>query len=264
MKFLQGLILLGLSSLSHAFTWTDLWLTRDQQAQKLMATKNYKEAEERFQATGWKAAAAYRAKDYQKASELYTALGTDQGFYNAGNALAHAQAFPKALQAYEKALRINPHNKLALDNKKLIEDLLKNQPPRPKKPSSGEEKNQQQKDQSQGMKNASDNQGKKRQNSKTPNTDNKAQDNKTQDNKAQDNKAQDKTKPGQDASASGEKAMQLPQENSQKKDKAGKSQSLAEKEKQEANDKLLRILPEDPGGLLREKFLRDYQRRHDE
>jgi len=46
--------------------------------------------------------------------------------------------------------------------------------------------------------------------------------------------------------------------NGKKKDKA---QSEAEREKQQTKDQWLRLIPDDPGGLMREKFLRDHLRR---
>ncbi|SIR83814.1 Ca-activated chloride channel family protein, partial [Fluoribacter gormanii] len=39
------------------------------------------------------------------------------------------------------------------------------------------------------------------------------------------------------------------------------AQSEAEREKQQAKEQWLRLIPDDPGGLMREKFLRDHLRR---
>ena len=69
-------------------------------------------------------------------------------------------------------------------------------------------------------------------------------------NKEQDKDKQDKDKQDKDK---------------QDKDKQDKQQSeaerAAEKEKEQAKQQWLRLIPDDPGGLIREKFLRDHIRR---
>ena len=72
------------------------------------------------------------------------------------------------------------------------------------------------------------------------------QDKQAQDKQAQDKQAQDKQ--AQDKQAQDKQAQNKP-------GKAGRSPE------QRANDQWLRMIPDDPGGLLREKFLRDHVRR---
>lgn len=122
-----GIFLLSIFTCSsYAFSWTDLWSTKDQQAQALMKIGQFKQAETTFQHADWRAAAAYRAGDYQQAAKEYQLLQNEQGYYNQGNALAHLGQYQEAIKAYNRALAMNPNNKDALFNRKLLEDLLKN------------------------------------------------------------------------------------------------------------------------------------------
>jgi Ca-activated chloride channel family protein len=210
----------SLVSLSaQAFQWQDLWSTPDQQGKELMLKKQYKEAKDRFTRNDWSAAAAYRDEDYQKAADLYKNEKNEQGYYNEGNALAHLEKYKEAIKSYDKALAINPKNQDAINNRKLIEELLK------------KNKDQQNKDQQ-----------------------NKEQQNKEQQYKEQQNKdQQDKDQQDKD------------QQNKEKQNKAQQDKEQnnteEEREKQQAKEQWLRLIPDDPGGLMREKFLRDHLRR---
>ena len=110
-------------------------LTKNQQAQQLMKQGQFKAAEAKFERPDWRAAAAYRAGEYQEAAKQFQDLQSETGFYNQGNALAKSGKYKQAIEAYNKALAINPKNKDALFNRKLVKDLLR------------KNKNQQNKDQ---------------------------------------------------------------------------------------------------------------------
>ncbi|WP_131775067.1 tetratricopeptide repeat protein [Legionella anisa] len=51
------------------------------------------------------------------------------------------------------------------------------------------------------------------------------------------------------------------QQNKKNNQNNNEAQSEAEREKQQAKEQWLRLIPDDPGGLMREKFLRDHLRR---
>ena len=200
MRYLIFLFTSCLSLAAQAWQWQDLWSTPDQQGQELMSQQQYKEAGATFTRNDWAAAAAYRAGDYQKASELYQKQQDEQGFYNEGNALAHLGKYKEAIAAYDKALAKNPKNQDAIDNRKLLEKLLQQQKQDQQK--QGQQKQDQQK----------------------------------QDQQKQDQQKQD-------------------QQSQTKKD------NKDDQEKKQAKEQWLRLIPDDPGGLLREKFLRDHLRR---
>ena len=216
---------------TYAFSWVDLWSTKDQQAQHLMKKGQFKQAETTFQQADWRAAAAYRAGDYEQAAKEYQLLRSEQGYYNQGNALAHLGQYKEAIKAYSQALAINPNNKDALFNRKLLEDLLK------------QNQNQQnQQDQKQ-------NQNKDQQSQNQQNKDQQGQNQQSQN-------QQNKDQQGQNQQGQNQQAKQGDQ-----KEGMNNTQSAEELEKQQAKEQWLRLIPDDPGGLMREKFLRDHLRR---
>lgn len=219
-----------ISNQLKALSWSDLWFTPNQQAQHLMEKGQFAKAKDLFERNDWAASAAYRAGDYEQAAKLFNELKTEQGYYNQGNALAHLGKYEEAIRAYDKALAFNPNNQDALYNRKLISELLKKDKEK-KKSQNQQDKDQQNKDQ----------QNKDQQNQGQQNQDkqNKNQQNRDQQNKAQQNKNQNKKNDKQE----------------------GEIQSESNQEKQLAKEQWLRLIPDDPGGLMREKFLRDHLRR---
>ncbi|WP_454784909.1 tetratricopeptide repeat protein [Legionella sp. WA2024007413] len=293
-RFFIFLFISFLSYATHAFSWQDLWSTPDQQGRELMKKNQFKQAKETFTRSDWTAAAAYRAGDYQKAAELYQDLNNEQGYYNQGNALAHMGQYEEAIKAYDKALAINAANQDAIYNKKLVEDLLKkdkekkqnkdqqnkDQQNQDQQNKEQQNKEQQNKDQQNKDQQNKDQQNKEQQNKEQQNKDqqNKEQQNKEQQNKEQQNKDQQnkdqQNKDQQNKEQQNKEQQNKDQQNKeqqnkeqQNKDQQNKeqqnseAQSETEREKQQAKEQWLRLIPDDPGGLMREKFLRDHLRR---
>ncbi|SCX92676.1 Ca-activated chloride channel family protein, partial [Legionella micdadei] len=67
---------------------------------------------------------------------------------------------------------------------------------------------------------------------------------------------QNKDQQGQNQQGQNQQAKQGDQ-----KEGMNNTQSAEELEKQQAKEQWLRLIPDDPGGLMREKFLRDHLRR---
>ncbi|MBI2784847.1 MAG: tetratricopeptide repeat protein [Legionella longbeachae] len=87
---------------------------------------------------------------------------------------------------------------------------------------------------------------------------NKDQQSKEQQNKEQQNKEQ-QNKEQQNKEQQNKEQQNKEQQNKEQQNQ--KVQSEAEREKQQAKEQWLRLIPDDPGGLMREKFLRDHLRR---
>ncbi|MFO2765591.1 tetratricopeptide repeat protein [Legionella pneumophila serogroup 1] len=284
-----------ISNQLKALSWSDLWLTPNQQAQHLMEKGQFAKAKDIFERNDWAASAAYRAGDYEQAAKLFNELKTEQGYYNQGNALAHMGKYEEAIRAYDKALAFNPNNQDALYNRKLISELLKkdkekkknqdqqnqdkqnkdqqnqdqqNQDKQNKDQQNQDQQNQdkQNKDQQNQNQKNQDKQNKDQQNQNQQNQDkqNKDQQNKDQQNQDKQNKEQQKqSQQNQDKQNKDQqnKAEQNKDQNKKNDKQEGEIQSGSNQEKQLAKEQWLRLIPDDPGGLMREKFLRDHLRR---
>lgn len=241
---------------AHCFNWSQLWATPDQQGQALMKQQRFKEASAQFDNKEWRATASYRAGEYQQAAQAFESLNNEQGFFNQGNALAKMKAYEKAIQAYNKALAINPANDDALFNKKLLEDLLKNQ-----------QKNNKKDDKKDNKKEKSDNQNKEKQEQdESGKSDQSKEQDQQKDDQNKEGQQDQKNKPDkekQDQKQDEEKPGETPAkpEESKAKPEEEKESSADDREQQRIKDQWLRLIPDDPGGLLREKFLRDHIRR---
>ncbi len=286
---------------AHAFNWQDLWSTPDQQGQSLMNKGQFSKAKDTFEREDWAAAAAYKSGEYEHAADLFKEQHTEQGYYNQGNALAHMGQYEKAVASYDKALAINPNNQDAEYNRKLVKELMKkdkekqqnqDQQNQNQKDKDQQNKDQQNKDQQSKDQQSKDQQNKDQQNKDQQNKDqqNKDQQNKDQQNKDQQNKdQQNKDQQNKDQQNKDQQNKDQQSKDQQNKDQQNKDQQNKEKqkeqqagkdkekkadkteqgtiesedsrEKQQAKQQWLRLIPDDPGGLMREKFLRDHLKR---
>lgn len=129
--------------------WKDLWRSPDQKALKAFEQQRYQRAADTFETTEWKAAAEYKAGNYEQAAELYNNIDTADGHYNRGNALARSGLLDKAAEAYQQALNLDPEHTQAADNKATVEQLLEQQKQQSQSDQGGEGKQQSGQDQSQ-------------------------------------------------------------------------------------------------------------------
>ncbi len=125
--YLAIILVLIIPQPAPAWDWRNLWLTPDQQASQAFEKGDMPKAAELFNNQAWKAAAHYKAGDYKKALKSLEGLSGAENLYNRGNALARLGRYPEAVEAYKKALELNPEHEDAKYNKKLIEDLQKQQ-----------------------------------------------------------------------------------------------------------------------------------------
>jgi Ca-activated chloride channel homolog len=127
---------------AHAFDWADLWRRADQQAERAFAERRALEAERLLgrldPGSPWRAPLLYRAGRYAEAEALYAAEDTAAAHYNRGNALALAGRLEAALGAYGAALERSPSMRDALHNRALVRQALEAQ--RAQAASGGEER----------------------------------------------------------------------------------------------------------------------------
>lgn len=254
--------LLGLPVPAHALSWDDLWLTHDQQALRALQEGDTASAQEKFNHTQWKAAAAYRNGQYDRATELYQGDSAID-HYNRGNALAKDGKLEEAIASYNQALALAPEMEDAQFNRELVEQLKQQQQNQQQDQPKGDpqekpedQKNQQQpgeqdpEDANDGSDNPS---GSNNQNSAEP-PDPEAEDGQQEGEQSQPEsqpEPSDQSTDPQPSPGDGEKSEQPSQ---------GALPEMSEEEKQ-AMEQWLRKIPDDPGGLLREKFRYESRKR---
>src|ERR1700733_127661 len=128
MRRVTLMLLLALASAAaRADTWSDLWATHEQQAQKLLDSKRPVEAAPLFADPRRRAYAELQAGQSAKAAEPLAPFKDAESQYNRGNALAHTGKLQDALAAYDAALKQSPRSNDVLRNRELVAQALKQQ-----------------------------------------------------------------------------------------------------------------------------------------
>jgi Ca-activated chloride channel family protein len=300
-----GLLLLAVlapvPSPAGALEWADLWKTPDQQAQRTLQSGDAKAAAERFVDPGWKAAAEYKAGEYDEAAKRLEAIDTPLAQYNRGNALAQQGQLEAALKAYDRALQLNPGHEDAQYNRELVEDALKKQQEQPQK----QDQSESSKDGEQGQQSKQDQQKQDGQKKPAESQDQKPEQSPSEQDQDQAGNQSDGEKPagenneskdpaqasesqsgageddpkkqapesaGQEKPTEQESAQQeTPAEQAQPGDQGTKDAKdkpaaaaqgpESQSESDQAEAQWLRRIPDDPGGLLKRKFSYQYRLR---
>lgn len=264
MAFRRGLVLtllvfvLPLPQQAFALEWSDLWQTKDQQAQELLLQGEANDAAALFEDPQWRAVANYRNGDYAGSAAGFSANGDAESLYNLGNALAKLGEFESAIDAYDEVLEMAPDFEDALYNRDLLQDMLEQN----QDSEGGDQGNQDNASEAGGGAQQSEGESQSEQSgeegsSGDPGAEGGEQSVRDEDSANQedlDALQEELQRAAQEAQAAGE-----PQE------QEGMSQAEAEamrraQEQQQAMEQWLRRIPNDPGGLLRRKFRYQYQR----
>ncbi|KPQ02487.1 VWA domain-containing protein [Marinobacter sp. HL-58] len=246
-----------------ALEWDSLWSRQDQRAPELIE-KDPGRAARILDDPAWRGSALYREGDYERAAEAFAEAGTPAAEYNRGNALARAGKLEEALDAYDKALEQQPDNEDAQHNRELVEQLLEQQ-----QNESGEEGDEssdqdgdQQQDNQQNSEGGSDNQNQQGDSSDQPGD---QQQNNQQNDQQQENESQGDSDEQEQEQEQEQPSGQENQSDADNTDSEGQqSRSPAELETSpldQGQEQWLRRVPDNPGGLLRRKFLQQYQER---
>ena len=246
---------------TEASVWQDLWYTADQQGQNALENGDAEKAQSLFKNQQWQASAAYKNADYDSAAELFKQGDSADDYYNLGNSLAHMGELDKAIAAYDQALQLQPDMQDAIANKKLIEQLKQQQ--------QQQDQNGESQDQSQ------DSQSQDSPSQDSPSQDSQSQDSQSQDSQSQEGEQQQSNQKETEQEAEQEDESEAVQQDlEQQQDQESAEQQLSEMQKSE-QEKLeeqqqqelqqwLRRVPDDPGGLLRQKFRHQSQQRANE
>jgi Ca-activated chloride channel family protein len=224
---------------AQTYEWIDLWQTPNQQAAKLLDSGDSSGAQTLFDDPKWRASAAYKANNFDQASADFYTDDTATGHYNRGNALAKAGKLDDAIEAYDSALALEPNMEDAIANKSLVSQLKEQQQEQQEQNQDQQSQDQQSQDQQSQDQQSQDQQNQDQQSQDQQNQDQQSQDQQSQDQQSQDQQSQDQPSPDTQDSMQTETNNALTEE---------------EKQEQQAIEKMLRRVPDDPGGLLRAKF----------
>ncbi len=275
---LLPLLLLPQSPGAEAGWWDDLWLTRDQQGQQALQRDDYEAAARLFEDTDWSATSAYRNEDFETAAERFAARDTADAWYNRGNALARSGQLDEAIEAYRESLQREPGRTDAEENLALLEQL-KQQQEQQQQQGQGEnrdrnegqdqqqnpEQDQQQGSQQQQQDNAGQNdQG---QQGEQTGENQQAGEEQHQEQGETDEQRQDAPDASEDEQQSPAESQAAAGEAEQAGDEQQAGAAAAQQgdnEQDQAMEQWLRRVPDDPSGLLREKFRYESRRRQRE
>jgi Ca-activated chloride channel family protein len=224
---------------AHALDWQTMWQNDDQRASRLFERGEHAAAAALFDSPEWRASANYRAGDYATALETWQQLDDEDADYNRANTLAKLGRYEDALAAYQRLLEKAPAHQDARFNKQALEEWLKRQ------------QQQQQQQQQQGG------QAEEQQQSESGAS------------QAGDSPQSAEGEPSQ-ADSGGQDQQQVQNRQQQSQQSAEQEQQATENEAmaqldqkmtQQAAEQWLRKIPDDPGGLLRRKFIYQYRQR---
>ena len=303
------LVVIGAARAESA--WTDLWLTRDQQGQRLLDSGKPAAAARTFEDVRRRAHAEIQAGEFANAARRLEKLSDPQSQYNRGNALARSGRLENALAAYDQAIQqTTAQSALGRDarhNRELVAKQLERQASAQSKPSqhsqsaqpSQSEQNGQAQGGNQGQpQNGERNAANQSQQQERPRQAQQQQAQSDQGSKSEQSRQRQAASP-QSQSSQGDSAAAEAEKKSQQaadarrdaaaalargkqdekgepqgqgvergdptKDRNGKPAASAvdqpQSEQALAYDQWLQQIPDDPGGLLRRKFLIEHLKR---
>jgi Ca-activated chloride channel family protein len=233
---------------AHALAFEDLWLRKDQQGARLLEAQRPTEAAQRLENREWRGIAQYEAGQYEAAAKTFAQGNSAADHYNRATSLAKAGQLTGALDAYDQALKLQPHFPEAIHNRALVEALIK-----------------QQQDQ-QAAQNAASSDAESSEQQSQP-------DSQTQ-SSAQDSDSHDEPRAAPSHDESGQPTGQISEEAGERSEAAEageetdeplsqpRSDALSE-ERRQSLEQWLREIPDDPAELLRRKFWYQQQQKQE-
>jgi len=247
----------------------NLWLRQDQRAMQAFQSGDAEEAAALFTENDWKAAAHYRAGNFARSNELLDTPDSSSDYYNKGNILAKLGNYPDAIEAYDQALDIDPDNEDAHFNRELVQQALQQQQQQEQDDSqqsqdqSGQQQQDpaQQKSQHQPPDEASEEQPQNNQADEKQQSAEQQQDQLRDINENQDEQRPDQQQEQQPETPQAEQRQDHDEQQlqAQQQHEAIEKEDAQTVESEQAMEQWLRRIPDDPGGLMRRKFIYQYR-----
>ena len=245
-----------------ALGWDDLWLRADQQAARALQAGEPEQAAQLARDPALRGTAEYQAGNFDAALDAFATQADVDAEYNQGNALAQLQRYEDAIAAYDRALEQQPEMADALHNKAEVEKLLQQQ--------EQEQQQEQQDQQGDSGENEDPQQGQQDQDAGGEQQDDQDEPGEQGESGEQENSDEQQAGASsaeeQQEGENEESVEDLQQSAEAEEEQAAEQQATAEaepldSEEQRAAEQWLRRIPDDPGGLLRRKFLYQYKQR---
>ena len=267
LAFRRGLVLmllvfvLPIAEPAHAFSWDDLWLTKNQQAERLLEKGSAPDAAELFTDSRWRAVANYRAGEYGGSAAGFADHEDVSSLYNLGNALAKLGEFESAIDAYEEVLERDPDFEDAVYNRDLVKDMLEQS----EDSQSGDQGNQENSSEAGGGAQQSEGQSDSEQAGQEGATGEPGSEGEQGDASVRDEESANQEDMEAMQAELERAAQEAMEQSAEGQEQEGMTQAEAEamrrvQEQEQAMEQWLRRIPDDPGGLLRRKFRYQYQR----
>ena len=243
--------------------WGELWQREDQRAPELIR-ENPADAASRLDDPEWRGSALYRSEQFEQAAEAFAAAEGARADYNRGNALARAGQLEQALAAYDQALEQAPGMTDARENRELVRQLLDQQQQQNQQQNQGQESQQQENGDSQ---NGSSDQSPGNQGQEQSQESGQSENGQDQDQPSEQSSNNGTNENDSNASDSQDNTGAEQQQQAQSRDGtdgSGQTEAPAQISEQplsQGQEQWLRRVPDNPGGLLRRKFLQQYQER---
>tara|TARA_Y100000296_G_scaffold17555_1_gene20753 strand:- start:1524 stop:3566 length:2043 start_codon:yes stop_codon:yes gene_type:complete len=279
--------------------WQKPFMNDNQEALNKYQRGKYKDAVSQFNSEAWKASSLFKSGDYEGALNAYKNIPGAESLYNQGNALAKLGKLEEAIEKYEQALDEAPEFEDAKINKKVVEDLLKQQQQQDQQQNQSENSSDDQQDNPQD--NGQDSANNDQQQSGDQNNQDGSSDQNGQQNESESQQSDQTQQPSGDEQHGGDNSQQPDQsemnsENepsdtqqqnaeSEQRDNTQQANAQAQKDEQEAQreaqamqgqeseltdaekeelqrmEGLMRRVPDDPAFLLKRKMQLEAQKR---
>ena len=236
---------------AYASVWDDLWLNKNQQAERMLEEGAPTEAAELFEHPEWRAVAEYRAQDYRGSAAAFAEGEDARNLYNLGNALARQGEFESAIDAYEQVLELDPDDADAAYNRDLLQQLLDQQEQQ-------QNEQQQSNQQGEGEPSQSDSESDQQSEGDPSQSEGESQDGDAS--QRDEMSDEDMQALAEELQRAAEEAQQDGAETQQQMTAEELEALRREQEQQQAMEQWLRRIPNDPGALLRNKFRYQYQK----